>query len=144
MNPGLTGNFPDGKLSDINRPKKRISYEDMLNDRKVKLIHMNLNELEDYRQALVDWLNSIAVMTKEDGIKESRRQYLIGLRKHVVIPLIGEVKKAKKKINVQVCNGSKSDVLRRFMKRSAEVLPIETFQSIYGWAISEQSELDEN
>lgn len=125
-----TNNQPD------QRAKKRLSYEDVFAEKEGQLNRMNLQELRKAHQDLIAWLDNLDVLLKEPGIKESRRQYLIGLRNRVVRPLLTALKNRRKTINRVIHNSVSKDFAQRFVEVAAEQLPMEQFQRIYGVALT--------
>lgn len=122
---------------EMEKVKKRVSFDDIFDERKAKIDQMSLNELRDYREYLKSWLTNTEDLRRVKGISRGRWMYLSGLRK-VIINLLNHSKDRIKMINVVVHNGTTVDHAKRFFTFAADILPHSTFQMIYGLSLSEE------
>lgn len=129
-------------IANIRKARRGESYEEIIQQRTEIIEKMNIAQIEEYRKNLVEWLEVLESVLRNGVNHEGRKQYLIGLRNRVIIPLISEAKSRKKILNKIACGSAKSEVLNRFMKRAAEVLPLHVFQDIYGYAVKDLSEIE--
>lgn len=121
---------------EIEKVKKRVSFDDIFEERKSDIDKMSLRQLREHREYLKSWLSNTQELRREEGISRGRWMYLSGLRK-VIINLLRYSKDRIKTMNVIVCNGTTIDHATRFVRHAADILPHETFQIIYGLSLSE-------
>lgn len=116
--------------------KKRVSYEMILDLRIQEVERLGLNDLNEYRNKCIQWMSSTETLMKEDNITDGRKQYLLGLKNHVIAPLLNHIKKRRATMHRVVHNGASRDFASRFIEKAMEILSIEQFQSVYGAALT--------
>lgn len=122
--------------------RERESFEDRFEKECQKINTLNLPELEDYRSDLFDWQSRVNKELKEIGIKQSRKNFLLGIRKKVIEPLVRLTRERKKLFNKAINNSGSDKFLRNFYREAANTLPLYTFQRICGRALSKRDSDD--
>jgi len=138
----LTMHKLKGNENPFSSAKKRVSYEDIYESRRKEIDKMSLNEIENFRLSLKKWAESLDGMLSEKSIEVPRRNYLIGLKKYVVNPLLNHTKQRRADMRRVISNGTPKVLAEHFVVKAAEQLPHEIFQRIYGAALT-QVEIEE-
>ncbi len=132
--------WEDGKkFGEALKKKGRVNFDDWYAENVSLIDQMSIAEVRKRREELKATLENLQALMREDGIKESRRKYLMGRRKFLV-NLLSYTKERIKLFNVVAHNGVSQNVALRFVQIAAEKLPQGTFQKIYGLAVMESEE----
>ncbi len=125
--------------------KERKTFEERLKELIVKIDSLNLIELKTYRKELIERLHNIDDIMKEKEVQEidSKRKYFHELRKRVMKPALKYIKDRIKLFNVVLCNGVNKKQSTKFIDIAAKVLPMETFQHIYGLTMLDEENKNE-
>lgn len=122
---------------------KRITFEERLTGIQTHIDGLSYKDLNEFRKELLDWQAKVLYDLKEINIKQSRKDFLLGLKKCVVEPAILYAKKRRTLMNKVINNSVTPDFLKRFYREAADFLPLHIFQQICGRALT-RDEIESN
>lgn len=117
---------------------ERKSFEELYAEEAKIIQGLNLEKLEVFREKLIARLDSLTNYLREEDIVEARRQYLIGVRNHVIRPLLKLTKERRAMLNRVIHCGGNSKFLKTFYEEALRYLPIHEFQIILGRTITKE------
>lgn len=115
----------------------RIDFDELKSSWEQRINKMSLNDILATRKSFTETLEKIHLNLKEQNIKDGRRRFLRGQRK-IYTQLCSYTKERIRLIHLVICNGTSESLARKFLKVAADELPIETFQQVYGLALTDE------
>ena len=132
----MTSNYK--KMENQIKKKKRQTYESIFEDRVKEIDKLSLVGIAEYREKLKAWRIQVVELSREENIKNSRLNYLRGLVKHTIDPLLNYTKQRTAVLNRVLHNGCNANFLKRFYEHAHAILPLYQFQRICGNAIMDE------
>lgn len=115
----------------------RVDFDELRSSWEQRIDEMSLNKIVAVRKLFTDILDKIHLHLREENITDGRRRFLRGQRK-IYTQLCSYAKKRIRLIHLVIYNGTSESLARKFVEVAADELPIETFQRIYGLALTDE------